>query len=462
MLEEILNKIDTDLDSSLARLVDFLQIKSISTDPNYKDDCNQAADYLVADLTSIGFEARACQTEGHPVVLGHYKSSNPDAKRVLFYGHYDVQPVDPIELWSSDPFAPQLVEKNGVQQIVARGSSDDKGQLMTFVEACRAYKAIEGDLPVNVTVLFEGEEESGSPSLDKFLNDYKDELQADIALICDTSMWDSETPAITVGLRGMLGEEIKILAANRDLHSGEYGGIAANPLRILSKICGDLHDETGKVTIPGFYDGVRELPEELVNIWRQLEQEADILGGIGLKYSSGETGRSLLESTWVRPTAEINGMTGGYTGSGFKTVIPAEASAKISFRLVGSQDPDAIRENFREFVKARVPEDCNVEFIDHGASKAVEVSEAAAGHFLTKARVALKEEWNKDALLIYSGGSIPIAGDFAEKFGISTLLIGFALDDDAIHSPNEKYNVTSFHKGQRSWVRILSSFGAVK
>lgn len=456
-LDPVLNELDSQLDNSIERLFELLRIKSISTDPAFKGDCREAAEWLVEDLKSIGFDASVRDTAGHPMVVAHHEGPSDDAPHALFYGHYDVQPVDPLNLWENDPFDPAVKDLgNGRKVLTGRGTSDDKGQLMTFVEACRAYKKIHGKLPVKVTLLFEGEEESGSPSLKPFLEANKDELKADFALVCDTSMWDADTPAICVGLRGLVGEEITIKAADRDLHSGFFGGAAANPILVLSKILADIHDETGRITIPGFYDGVEETPEQIKQSWDSLGRTAEnFLGPIGLSIPSGEKGRSVLELTWARPTAEINGITGGYTGEGFKTVIAAEASVKISFRLVHKQDPDKIRAAFHKFVEERVPADCRVEFTPHGGSPAIQLSYDSP--IVTKAKNALSDEWKNPAVLIAMGGSIPIVGDFDTFLGMESLLVGFGLEDDRIHSPNEKYELTSFHKGQRSWARILNA-----
>jgi acetylornithine deacetylase/succinyl-diaminopimelate desuccinylase-like protein len=453
-LAPVLDRIDRDLDNSLERLFALLRIKSISTDPAYAADCRRAAEWLVADLKTIGFDASVRDTPGHPMVVAHHDGPAPDAPHVLFYGHYDVQPVDPIELWTAAPFEPSVSERDGVKVITGRGSSDDKGQLMLFVEACRAWKAEHGALPCRITLLFEGEEESGSPSLKPFLDANAEELKADFAMVCDTGMWDRETPAICVGLRGLVGEEIRIKAADRDLHSGEFGGAAANPVRILAKVLADIHDENGRVTIPGFYDGVEETPSQILKSWESLGETAEtFLGEVGLSVPSGEKGRSVLELVWARPTAEFNGITGGYAGKGFKTVIAAEASAKVSFRLVHKQDPDKIRAAFRKFVEARIPADCSVEFEKHGGSPAIQLEYDSP--VLTKAKAALSDEWPKPAVMIAMGGSIPIVGDFQKFLGMESLLVGFGLSDDRIHSPNEKYDLQSFHKGQRSWVRIL-------
>ncbi len=459
-LDTVLAHLDANLDKSLERLFDLLRIKSISTDPAYKADCRKAAEWLVEDLKSIGFEASVRDTPGHPMVVAHHEGAAPDAPHVLFYGHYDVQPVDPLNLWENDPFEPTVKDMGGGRKILTgRGTSDDKGQLMTFVEACRAYKAVHGKLPVKVTLLFEGEEESGSPSLKPFLDANKAELKADVALVCDTAMWDADTPAISVGLRGLVGEEIVIKAADRDLHSGFFGGAAANPIHILSRILADLHDANGRVTVPGFYEGVEETPTEILKSWEGLGRTAEnFLGPIGLSIPSGEKGRNVLELTWARPTAEVNGVTGGYTGEGFKTVIPAQASAKVSFRLVHKQDPAKIREAFHAFVRERVPADCSVEFHPHGGSPAIQLPYDSA--VVSKAKDALSDEWPKPAVLIAMGGSIPIVGDFDRLLGMESLLVGFGLEDDRIHSPNEKYDLRSFAKGQRSWARILDALSA--
>ncbi|UXN04833.1 M20/M25/M40 family metallo-hydrolase [Bartonella sp. HY406] len=456
MLENVLKRLDGNLDQSLERLFDLLRIKSISTDPAFKEDCKKAADWLVEDLKSIGFEASRRDTTGHPMVVAHHAGPSENCPHVLFYGHYDVQPVDPLALWEDDPFDPKVKERDGQKVITGRGSSDDKGQLMTFVEALRAFKAETGQLPVAVTILFEGEEESGSPSLKPFLESHRNELRADFALVCDTSMWNETTPSISVGLRGLVGEEIIVKAANRDLHSGYYGGAAANPIRILSKILADVHDENGAVTIAGFYDGVEETPTQILAQWDNLGLgPKEFLNPVGLSFPSGENNRSLLELIWARPTAEFNGISGGYEGEGFKTVIAAQASAKISFRLVHKQDPIQIRNAFRKFVKERIPADCSVEFIEHGASPAIQLPYDSA--IVSKAKIALSQEWGKQAELVAMGGSIPIVGDFQDYLKMESLLVGFALDSDCIHSPNEKYNLISFHKGQRSWARILAA-----
>lgn len=454
-LDDVLDRIDADLDAALERLFAFLRIKSVSTDPSFAGDCRAAADWLVADLNSLGFEAASRPTPGHPIVVGHDRSST--GLSALFYGHYDVQPVDPLELWDHDPFMPFVETRaDGSRAIRGRGASDDKGQIMTFVEACRAWKTVTGALPIPITMLIEGEEESGGVNLPPFLKENAAELRADIGLICDTNMWDAHTPAIQTMLRGLCGEELVIHGADRDLHSGFYGSAAANPNHVLARILADLHDEEGRVTLPGFYDGVPELPETLRAQWDALDFDpAVFLGAVGLSVPAGEKGRSVLEMTWSRPTCEVNGMGGGYQGDGFKTVIPAQASAKISFRLVFDQDPHAVREAFRAFVRQRLPADCRVEFQEHGAGRAIRfpIDAPAFG----KTRAALTAEWGHDAVFIGGGGSIPVTHELKNALGMDVVLAGFALEDDRIHSPNEKYELESFRRGTRSWARVLEA-----
>ena len=454
-LDTVLAKIDTNLDSALGRLFKFVEIPSISTDPAYAPACSKAAEWLAAELRGIGCEASVRPTKGHPMVVGHVKAERPDVPHVLFYGHYDVQPPDPLDLWETPPFEPRIAEAQKGKQIVGRGVADDKGQLMTFVEACRAFKET-GGVPCHITFFLEGEEETGSPSLPAFLADNTAELKADVALVCDTGMWDKETPAITIMLRGLVLEEVVIHAASRDLHSGIFGGAAVNPIHVLARIIADLHDDKGRITLPGFYNDVSELPEELAEQWRELRSHGSaFLNDVGLSVPAGEQGRDILEMVWSRPTCDVNGILGGYTGNGSKTVLPAQACAKFSFRLVGTQDPDEIAQSFRSFVKDRLPADCRAEFVSHGASGALQLPFSSEA--LSRARRALQAEWGKEPVLAGCGGSIPVVGAFKHDLGMDSLMIGFGLEDDRMHSPNEKYELSSFHKGIRSWARVLNA-----
>src|SRR5215472_1893627 len=455
--QKVLERIDADFDNSLQRLFALLRIKSISADPAHAQDCKAAAEHLAKDFASLGFEAAVRPTAGHHAVVAKSSGSGKTQPHVLFYGHYDVQPVDPLNLWHRPPFEPAVTDlADGRKIIVARGAEDDKGQLMTFVEACRAWKSVTGSLPLDITILIEGEEEVGSKNFVPFLEANKAELKADYAAICDTGMWDPNTPGITTALRGLVYDEVKIKAANRDLHSGVFGGAARNPIRVLTNILGTLFDENGRITIPGFYDGVKDLPPDVLAQWKKLNLTAEsFLKPIGLSIPAGEKDRLLIEQISSRPTCDVNGIVGGYIGEGSKTVIPAEASAKISFRLVEGQDPARIRKAFRDYVTARLPGDCKVEFGDHSSAPAIALDWNMKP--LAAARKALTEEWGKEAMLVGSGASIPIVADFKKTLGLDSLLVGFGLDDDNIHSPNEKYDLKSYHKGIRSWARILAA-----
>ncbi len=459
----VLEALDADRDGALGRLFELLRIPSISTDPAHAADCRKAAEWCVAALREIGFDAQLHETAGQPMVVGHMPPLGTEGAggggaplRVLFYGHYDVQPPDPLELWKTPPFEPRMGEdpRHG-PIILARGASDDKGQLMTFLEACRAWARTAGGPPVAVTVLLEGEEESGSPSLGPFLDAHGELLKADIALVCDTGQWDARTPAITTMLRGLAFCEIAVRGPARDLHSGMYGGPAVNPIHGLARILAALHDEAGRVRIPGFYDGVESPTEAQRAQWAALDfDEAEFLTDVGLSAPAGERGYSVLEQLWARPTAEVNGICGGYQGPGTKTVIPSEARAKLSFRLVPGQDPERVLAGFRAFAQAHAPDGCTIAFEGEGGSPAVGFDTESAS--MRAATAALEAEWGRSPVMMGCGGSIPIVEAFKTVLGMETLLIGFALDDDRIHSPNEKYNLSSFTRGARSWVRILA------
>ncbi|MFV0333667.1 MAG: M20/M25/M40 family metallo-hydrolase [Tropicimonas sp.] len=459
MTDKILSHIDATLESRLDRLCDLIRIPSVSTDPAHKPDVARAAEWLAATLREMGAEASVRPTPGHPMVVGHLPGP-ADAPHVLFYGHYDVQPPDPLDLWETEPFEPVLRPVEGDTHIVARGASDDKGALMTFVEACRAYAEVAGGLPLRVSFLFEGEEESGSASLPGFLAGAAEELACDIVLVCDTDMWDRETPAVTTMLRGLVGQEITIRAADRDLHSGMFGNAAANALTVLTGLLASLRTQDGGVAVAGFYDDVRELAPETAAQWAALPfDEAGFLRDVGLSVPAGEADRSVLHQLWARPSCEIHGIWGGYTDPGFKTVIPCEAHAKLSFRLVAAQDPLTIRDAFQAHIRARLPEDCTVSFTDHGLAPAWAM--AGENPFLAPTLAALADEWGRSTTC-GTGGSIPIIGALKGALGVDALLVGFGRFDNRIHSPNEKFDLSSFHKGMRSWVRIIDRLGACR
>jgi acetylornithine deacetylase/succinyl-diaminopimelate desuccinylase-like protein len=334
---------------------------------------------------------------------------------------------------------------------------DDKGQTMTFVEALRAWHRVTGGIPARITAVIEGEEEVGSRNLEPFLQANRDELHADLALISDTGMWDIDTPAITTGLRGMTYTQVTLRAANRDLHSGMYGGSALNPINALCHALGELHDERGRIQLPGFYDDVKEPTNAQAAQWASLGfDEAAFLGDIGLRVPVGEQGRPALQRLWARPTADINGIWGGYTGPGSKTVIASEAAAKVSFRLVPNQDPQKIADSFRRFLAERVPADAKIEVEAFSGSPGIEISADSPG--LKAAQTALAEEFGKPPVLIGCGGSIPVVSSFKNVLGIDSLLMGFGLDDDRVHSPNEKFEQRCFHHGIRSHARLLAKF----
>jgi acetylornithine deacetylase/succinyl-diaminopimelate desuccinylase-like protein len=454
----VLRHVDASLEASRGRLFDLLRIPSISAQPAHKADCVRAAEWVRDQLSALGFRADVRPTAGHPVVVAHHAGpAGYQGPHVLFYSHYDVQPVDPLELWTSPPFDPQLVDGPRGKRFVARGAVDDKGQSMMFIEALRAWKETAGSIPARITMLVEGEEEVGSPSLEPFLTANRDELAADLALISDTGMWDVDTPAITTRLRGMTYAQVTLKAANRDLHSGLYGGSALNPINALTRILGELHDPDGRIQLPGFYDRVTPVSNAQRALWDALGfDERAFLGTIGLDTPTGERGYSALERLWARPTADVNGIWGGYTGIGSKTVIASEASAKVSFRLVPNQDPDEVMQQFRRFVADRLPSGATVEFEEFTRSPGIEVN--LESPWVRAAQAVLTEEYGRPAVLMGSGGSIPVVTSLRTVLGIDSLLMGFGLDDDQVHSPNEKFEQRCFHHGIRSHARLLARF----
>jgi len=451
--EPVLAHIEQNLDASRERWFEFLRIPSVSAQPKHDGDCRAAAEWVRAQLTAMGFTAAVHETPGHPIVMGHHPGPGT-GPTLLFYGHYDVQPAEPLELWTSPPFDPVLTDGPSGPRVVARGAVDDKGQVIMWLEALRAWHAVHGTLPVPVTVLVEGEEETSSPSLEPFLVSHREALRAEVAVVSDTGMWDIDTPAITTRLRGMAYLQVTLHAARRDLHSGLFGGSALNPINALTRILGELTDATGRVQVPGFYDGVADVPPALAAQWAALGfDEGEFLGGIGLSVPVGERDRGGLERLWARPTADVNGIWGGYQGPGSKTVIASEAAAKLSFRLVPGQDPEKIVAGFRAFVADRLPADARVEIEVMGTAPAIEISSDSA--FVRAGLDVLGEEYGCPAVLIGSGGSIPVVESMRRLLGVESLLMGFGLDDDQVHSPNEKFEWRCFHHGMRAHARLL-------
>lgn len=457
--------------ASIDRLIDWLRIPSVSTDPAYKGQCRRAAEWAADRLRECGLDAEvvptanaAKGTEGHPIVLAHCPGA-PDYKgpHVLFYGHYDVQPVDPLELWESPPFEPVVRDAKkgepGGRRIVARGAVDDKGQVLTFLEALRAWKETGGEVGggVKFTVMLEGEEESGSVHLEQFVLDHKKQLGAcDFCLISDTGMAGRGKPAITYGVRGIAYTEVVLHGSNQDLHSGLWGGRCPNPITELTRVLAQLHDQKRRVTLPGFYKDVVAISKKERDNWKRLKfNQKEALKQIGLPAAAdiGEAGFTSVEREWGRPTAEINGIIGGYTGKGAKTVIASHASAKVSFRLVANQDPAKVTKAFFKWCKDRTPPGCRWEFIDHHGGFGVTVP--VDSPYLEAASGAIKDATGKSPALIKSGGSIPVAGMLKDKLKLDTIFMGFGLDDDRVHSPNEKFELDCFRIGCRSHAALI-------
>ena len=455
---DVLDLAEATAAAAQARWLDWLRIPSVSAQPAHAADCRAAATWARDRLVELGFTAELRETPGHPVVVAHHAGPEMGAglkPRLLYYGHYDVQPAEPLELWHSPPFEPTVVDGPHGKRVVARGAVDDKGQVAMWLEAFRAWHATIGTMPLPITVVIEGEEEVGSKNLEAFLHTYAPDLTADIAVISDTGMWNVDTPALCTSLRGLVYMQVDLHAAARDLHSGSFGGSALNPINALTAALGQLHGPDGRVQLDGFYDGVSEVPAEQAAQWAELGfDEAALLGNVGLKTPVGERSRGGLERMWARPTADINGIWGGYTGPGSKTVIAAEASAKVSFRLVPGMDPDRVAASFEAFMRARAPADARLVFHEFGRAPGIRV--ATDNRFVAAAREVMGEEYGRPAVMIGSGGSIPVVEAFKRILGLDTLLMGFGLQDDQIHSPNEKFEVACFRHGLRSHVRLLA------
>ncbi len=469
----ILNTLQSNESGSIQRWMDWLRIPSISTDPKFNNDTRKAGQWIADQFAALGFACKLIETgkvgpdgkgSGHPIVLATIDSA-PTYKgpHVLFYGHYDVQPADPLNLWESKPFEPVLrpakAGEEGGERVVARGAVDDKGQVMTFLEACRAWKQVSGH-PTNgakFTLLIEGEEESGSANLAQFVNDYKKQLDAcDVCLISDTGMLGRTKPAITYGVRGIAYTQITLHASNQDLHSGLWGGRCPNPITELTRVLSQLHDKKRRVTIPGFYDNVIALTKKERDNWKKLKFNSKAALkkiGLGPAADIGEAGFTALEREWGRPTAEINGIWGGYIGEGAKTVIAAHASAKVSFRLVANQNPHKITKQFFAWCKKNTPPGCKWELTDlHGGFG---VTVPIDSPQLAAATKALKRASGKTPDLIKSGGSIPVAGMLKDILSIDTIFMGFGLDDDRVHSPNEKFELACFRLGSRAHAMFI-------
>ncbi len=461
-LDSVLVRLDQEFDGAVGRLSDLLKIPSVSTDPAYQAEVRRAAEWLIEDLESIGFEASIRETAGQPLIIAHHPGpGSADVPHVLYYGHFDVQPPNPLDEWQSAPFEPTIVEAEHGKRLVARGAVDDKGQTMTFIEAFRAWAAVHGTLPIRLTLLLEGEEECGSPSLEPFLAANRAELTADVCVASDTTSWDIKTPAITYMLRGLLYVEITLHGPSHDLHSGLYGGAVLNPLNALTRVLAALHDAEGRVHIPGFYDDVYEPGKAELDAWAALGfDEGAFLGGIGLETPTGEAGRSALERLWSRPTCDLNGIYGGYTGEGTKTVIATHATAKLSCRLVPDQDPAKILAGLEAFLETHRPPDGRWEIKDFTLAPGVRV--ATDSPYLQAATAGLADVYDEKPVLIGCGGSVPAIAMMQSVLGFDSLLVGFGLEDDRVHAPNEKFEIACFRNGMRAHAAILARLARIR
>jgi acetylornithine deacetylase/succinyl-diaminopimelate desuccinylase-like protein len=456
MLEKVLQAIESQKEQSLKTLCEFLRIPSVSANPRHAEDMRRCARWVADQLVVAGLRSEIRLTGGHPIVTAK-NVHQPDRPTVLFYGHYDVQPPEPLEQWVSPPFEPAV--RNGA--VYARGAVDDKGQVWANIAALAAWHQHGGGAPVNLVVLIEGEEEVGSENLERFVSDHRDELRADIVVICDTGQFARGVPAITYGLRGLVYTEVFITGPDHDLHSGMFGGAVPNPANVLSELLASLHDLDGRVTIPGFYDEVRPLSPAERDEWRKLPfDEAEFLRDQGLTASSGEAGYSTLERRWGRPTCDVNGLTSGYQGPGAKTIIPSRASAKVSMRIVPDQDPIKIVIAYENALRERCPRNLKIEFSRHGLAGPVLVPRE--GPAIRLAEEAVEVGFGIRPRLIREGGSIPVVALFKSVLGIDTLLVGFGLPDDRVHSPNEKFDLDALYSGTRTAAVLYEKLSRLK
>ncbi|MFB3813677.1 MAG: dipeptidase [Terriglobales bacterium] len=443
----------------LDELKDLLRIPSVSTLPEHKDDLRRAADFIANEMRRVGLEnVEVIPTQGHPLVYADWLHAS-GKPTVLCYGHYDVQPPDPLDEWNSPPFEP--TERNN--NIYARGAVDDKGQMYMHIKAIEALmKANNGKLPVNVRFIIEGEEEVGGEAIDKFVREHPERLKCDVALISDTEMFAPELPSLCVGLRGLCYTEVEAIGAGTDLHSGVYGGAAPNPLEALSRIISKLKDEKGKILVPGFYDKVRQPSKDELKAWKRLpfSEKKYLKNEVKAKELTGEPKYPVLYRTWARPTLEVHGMPGGFTGAGAKTVIPAKASAKVSMRLVPDQNPEDIWKKFNKYVNKLVPKGIQIKIKRHSVADPIVVG--TDNPYIRAAASAMKEVFRKETVYIRSGGSIPIVAAFEKSLKVPSVMMGFGLPDDNLHAPNEKFHIPNFYRGIESVVRWFELVGEQK
>ena len=449
-LQDVLNHLETHHASILTELIEFASIPSVSTDPAHAGDMESAWQWVAAALRAAGgFDVRTIKTAGNPVVYAEWLGA-PGKPTILVYGHYDVQPPDPLEKWHNPPFTPTV--RDG--KLYARGVSDDKGPMLIPIKVAQAFFAVTGGLPLNVKCMFEGEEEIGSPSLDAFIREHKDLLAADVVVSADGAMWRINEPSLTVASRGLAGLEITLTAASKDLHSGRHGGAVANPLNAMARLIASLHDSSGRVAVAGFYDAVQELSQaERKDIAALPFDDAGYLAQVGAPATFGEPGYSTLERQWTRPTLDVNGMWGGYQGPGQKTVIPTEAHAKITCRLVADQDPDEIVRLVTHHLESNVPAGTRVRITagDHGARP----YRIAADHFaLAAAAEALEAVYGVQPFVVSMGGTVPISELFKRHMGIDTVFFSFSTADEDYHAPNEFFRIHRLNEGLAAWARL--------
>lgn len=456
MHQEIKTYIEENKERFIEELKDLLRIPSVSADPEFKDDVFEAAEYISTRLKDAGADnIEICPTAGYPIIYGE-KIIDPAKPTVLVYGHYDVQPADPYELWTSPPFEPVVKD----DKIYARGACDDKGQMYMHVKAFELMMK-NNSLPCNVKFMIEGEEEVGSANLGTFIKEHKERLKADVILISDTSMLGNDTPSITVGLRGLAYLEVEVIGPNRDLHSGVYGGAVANPINVLSRMIASLQDDNGKITIPGFYDDVLAVPAEEKEAMKNIPFDLEAYKGhLEIDAIGGEQEYSVYEKTSVRPTLDVNGIWGGYIGEGAKTVLPSKASAKISMRLVPNQDSAKITQQFQEHFESIAPDTVKVKVTPHHGGEPVVVPVDLVEY--QAASKAYETTFGKTPIPLRSGGSIPIVALFEDVLGLKSIMMGFGLDSDAIHSPNESFGIFNFLKGIETIPLFFENYTAMK
>ncbi|MFH5832528.1 dipeptidase [Halalkalibaculum sp. DA384] len=456
-MEDVQAYIESNKENFKAELFELLRIPSISTSSAHRQEVRKAANFLFEQLESLNLDqVTLFETDGNPIVYGEL-TTNPSKPTVLVYGHYDVQPPDPEALWETPPFEPTV--RNG--DIYARGASDDKGQSFTHLKALESYIRSGTDFPVNIKFIYEGEEEIGSPHLVPFIEEHRELLACDMVLISDTAMFAEDTPSITYGLRGLTYMEVEVTGPNRDLHSGVYGGAVENPAIALSNMIAQLIDEEGRIAIPGFYDNVKPLTDKEREAYKKLPfDEKEYKEELGLKALDGEKGYSTLERASARPTLDVNGLWSGYQGEGAKTVLPSKAAAKISMRLVPDQDPKKIARLFNDHIKSIAPETVTVEVTEHHGGHPSITDLSFYG--LKAAAKAFEEVYAKEPLFTREGGSIPIVADFQRVLGAQSILMGFGLNSDAIHSPNEKFALKDFYRGIQTsakFFEVLPEYG---